>query len=126
MADRRGSLKDFHLPALLALVFSGQLARIRELALLQRRAEAHSDELKEPLEFTRGQPPHATTTRRALAGCALPDFSQALLPWMQGMASADTPLVAAVNGKTRRQGVAPNGIRAQLQCQQRFLEPFLL
>jgi len=51
LRDPRG--KRHPLPALLSLVFLGLLARIREMAVLQRWAEAHWDELKEPLGFTR-------------------------------------------------------------------------
>ncbi len=75
--DPRG--KRHPLPAVLSLVFLGLLARIREMAVLQRWAEAHWDELKEPLGFTREQRPHATTISRALAACSLADFSQAFL-----------------------------------------------
>ncbi len=75
--DPRG--KRHPLPAVLSLVFLGLLARIREMAVLQRWAEAHWDDLKEPLGFTREQRPHATTISRALAACSLADFSQAFL-----------------------------------------------
>lgn len=101
--------KRHPLPALLSLVFLGLLARIREMAVLQRWAEAHWDELKEPLGFTRDERPHATTISRALAGCSLADFSQAFLQWVQGMLAADVPLVVAVDGKTSCQGLDPAG-----------------
>jgi len=55
------------LQGMLALVFLGLLARIREMAVLQRWAKAHWAELKEPLGFDRDQPPHATTISRSLA-----------------------------------------------------------
>ena len=45
--DPRG--KRHPLSSLLSLVFLGLLARIREMAVLERWAEAHWDELKEPL-----------------------------------------------------------------------------
>ena len=97
------------LPALLSLVFLGLLARIREMAVLQRWAEAHWDELKEPLGFTRDQPPHATTISRALAGCSVAEFSQAFLCWVQRMLPEGMPLTAAVDGKTSCQGLDPRG-----------------
>jgi hypothetical protein len=101
--------KRHPLPALLLLVFLGLLARIREMAVLQRWAEVHWDELKEPLGFTRDERPHATTISRALAGCSLADFSQSFLHWVQAMLPADTPLTAAVDGKTSCQGLDPAG-----------------
>lgn len=115
LADVFSQVRDFRdprgkrhpLPALLSLVFLGLLARIREMAVLQRWAEAHWDELKEPLGFTHERP-HATTISRALAGCSLADFSQAFLCWVQTML-ADAPLTAAVDGKTSCQGLDPTG-----------------
>ena len=83
--------------------------QLREMAVLQRWAELHGDELKEPLGFTRDQRPHATTISRALAGCSLADFSEAFLQWVRRMLPADGPLVAAVDGKTSCQGLDPTG-----------------
>jgi hypothetical protein len=105
--DPRG--KRHPLPALLSLVFLGLLARIREMAVLERWAEAHWDELKEPLGFTREQRPHATTISRALAACSLADFSQAFLVWVQHVLPAECRLAAAVDGKTSCQGLDPDG-----------------
>jgi hypothetical protein len=101
--------KRHPLPALLALVFLGLLARIREMAVLERWAEAHWDELKEPLGFTREKRPHATTISRALAACSLADFSQAFLVWVQRVLPAECQLAAAVDGKTSCQGLDPDG-----------------
>ena len=105
--DPRG--KRHPLPALLSLVFLGLLARIREMAVLERWAEAHWDELKEPLGFTREQRPHATTISRALAACSLADFSQAFLVWVQHVLPTECRLAAAVDGKTSCQGLDPDG-----------------
>lgn len=105
--DPRG--KRHPLPALLSLVFLGLLARIREMAVLERWAEAHWDELKEPLGFTREKRPHATTISRALAACSLADFSQAFLVWVQRVLPAECRLAAAVDGKTSCQGLDPDG-----------------
>jgi hypothetical protein len=105
--DPRG--KRHPLSSLLSLVFLGLLARIREMAVLQRWAEAHWDELKEPLGFTRDERPHATTISRALAACSLADFSAAFLEWVQRMLPAGSRLVAAVDGKTSCQGLDPDG-----------------
>ncbi|MDZ4783174.1 MAG: transposase family protein [Planctomycetia bacterium] len=104
--DPRG--KRHPLPAVLSLVFLGLLARIRKMAVLERWAEAHWDELKEPLGFTRAKRPHATTISRALAACSLADFSAVFLAWVQQVLP-DGPLVAAVDGKTSCQGLDPDG-----------------
>jgi hypothetical protein len=74
------------LPAILSLVFLGLLTRIREMAVLQRWAEEHRDELHERLGFTRHQRPHASMISRALAGCNLSAFVQAFLVWLQRVA----------------------------------------
>jgi hypothetical protein len=105
--DPRG--KRHPLPALLSLVFLGLLARIREMAVLERWAEAHWDDLKEPLGFTREKRPDATTISRALAACSLADFSQAFLAWVQQVLPAEHRLAAAVDGKTSCQGLDPDG-----------------
>lgn len=102
--DPRG--KRHPLSALLSLVFPGMLARIREMAVPQRWAEVHWDELQEPLGFTRDERPHATTISRALAGCPLADFSQAFLRWVKTPPPEGQPLTAAVDGKTSCQGCA--------------------
>ena len=102
------------LPAILALVFLGLLARIREMAVLQRWAEEHWDELREPLGFTRDERPHATTISRALADCDLSAFSQAFLTWLQRVALDEQPLTVAVDGKTSCQGLDAEGRPVQM------------
>jgi hypothetical protein len=102
------------LPALLALVFLGLMGRIREMAVLQRWAEAHWEQLREPLGFTRDQRPHATTISRALASCSLADFSQAFVEWVQRIVPSDVPLIVAVDGKTSCQGLDPQGHPVQM------------
>lgn len=92
------------LPALLALVFLGLLARIREMAVLQRWAEVHWLQLKEPLGFTREERPHATTISRALSGCSVAEFSQAFLRWLCQQVPLSEPFTVAVDGKTSCQG----------------------
>lgn len=101
--------KRHPLSALLSLVFLGLLARIREMAVLQRWAETHWDELQGPLGFTRDERPHATTISRALANCSLADFSQAFLRWIQISLPAEAFQTAAVDGKTSCQGLDPSG-----------------
>jgi hypothetical protein len=101
------------LPGMLALVFLGLLARIREMAVLQRWAEIHWDQLQEPLGFERDKPPHATTISRAIAGCQLGKFSEAFLAWIKTVVP-DQPLTAAVDAKTSCQGIGEDGQPVQL------------
>jgi hypothetical protein len=110
--DPRG--RRHPLPALLSLVFLGILARIREMAVLQRWAEVNWEQLREPLGFTRPERPHATTISRALASCSLADFSQAFLIWVRQTLTADVPLTVAVDGKTSCQGLDANGQPVQM------------
>lgn len=100
---------------IVALVFLGLLARITEMAVVVRWAEAHWDELQEPLGFTREKPPCDTTISRALAQLSLAEFRQAFSLWLRS-ALADQPArwVAAVDGKTSRQGLAADGSPVQM------------
>ena len=108
---RRG--KRHPLAAILTLVFLGLLARIREMAVLQRWAEVHWDLLQEPLGFSREKPPHATTISRALANCSLADFSAGFIRWVQ-QTLPDEPLTVAVDAKTSCQGLDPEGNPVQM------------
>jgi hypothetical protein len=95
---------------MVALVFLGLLARITEMAVLVRWAKAHWGELQEPLGFTRGQPPCDTTISRSLARLSLNEFRQAFSCWLKSaLAGHATRWVAAVDGKTCRQGLAADG-----------------
>lgn len=122
LADIFTGVRDFRDPrgrrhplaSLLSLVFLGLLARIREMAVLQRWAETHWDQLREPLGFTRPERPHATTLSRALAKCSLADFSQAFLSWVGQTLVADEPLTVAVDGKTSCQGLDAEGRPVQM------------
>ena len=102
------------LPSLLALVFLGLLGRIREMAVLQRWAETHWAQLREPLGFTRAERPHATTISRALAGCTLADFSQAFLCWLCQQVPMQEPFAVAVDAKTSCQGHDAQGQPVQM------------
>lgn len=100
----------FPYPALCALVFLGLLARIREMAVLVRWAEAHWDQLREPLGFTRPEHPSATCISRSLAGLSLAEFRQAFAEWIQPqLEESDRFLTAAVDGKTSCQAYDANG-----------------
>ena len=95
---------------MVALVFLGLLARITEMAVLVRWATAHGDELQEPLGFTRKQPPCDTTISRSLAQLSLAEFRHAFACWLQGaLADRTARWVAAIDGKTCRQGLAADG-----------------
>ena len=101
------------LPGMLALVFLGLLARIREMAVLQRWAKVHWAELQEPLGFDRDEPPHATTISRTIAGCELGKFAEAFLAWVKTILP-DEPLTVAVDAKTSCQGLGEDGQPVQL------------
>jgi hypothetical protein len=100
----------FPYSALCSLVFLGLLARIREMAVLVRWAEAHWEQLREPLGFTRPEKPSATCISRALAKLSLAEFRDAFAQWITPLLEVDSPLFsAAVDGKTCRQGLDENG-----------------
>jgi hypothetical protein len=100
---------------MVALVFLGLLARITEMAVLVRWATAHWDELQEPLGFTRELPPCDTTISRSLARLSLVEFREAFSGWLQSaLADCRTRWVAAVDGKTCRQGLDADGSPVQM------------
>ena len=109
--DPRG--KRHPLAGMLSLVFLGLLARIREMAVLQRWADSHWDQLREPLGFDRDQPPHATTISRSLAACQLSEFSEAFLAWLKQVLP-DEPFDVAADAKTSCQGLDADGEPVQL------------
>lgn len=104
--------KRHPLPGMLTLVFLGLLARIREMAVLQRWAEAHWDQLREPLGFERDKPPHATTISRTLAGCSVAEFAQAFTIWTKKL--PEESFTVAVDAKTSCQGLDSDGEPVQL------------
>jgi hypothetical protein len=96
---KRGVRHPF--PGMLALVFLGLLARIRELARLQDWAARHWDELQGPLGFDSPRPPHATTLSRVLARFTLDDFHRAFGRWLLTVVQNPSDLsVVAVDAKT--------------------------
>jgi len=87
------------------LVFVGLLARICEMAVLVRWAEAHWEQLREPLGFPRPETPSATCISRSLAKLSLAEFRQAFAAWLTPLLDSESLLFsAAVDGKTCRQG----------------------
>lgn len=100
---------------MVALVLLGLLARITEMAVLVRWANAYWDELQEPLGFTRNHPPCDTTISRSLAKLPLAEFREAFSCWLRSaLADHPTRWVAAVDGKTCRQGLADDGSPVQM------------
>lgn len=100
---------------IVSLVFLGLLARITEMAVVTRWAEANWEELKEPLGFTRNKPPCDTTISRALAGLSLDEFRVAFASWLNtALADREGRWTAAVDGKTCRQGLDANGSPVQM------------
>jgi hypothetical protein len=105
--DPRGVRHPF--AALCSLVFVGMLAQIVEMAVLVRWTKAHWDTLREPLGFEREEVPSATCISRTLAGLSLKEFRQHFAEWLLPLLENETFLVAAVDGKTCRQGLDGNG-----------------
>ena len=68
--------------ALCGLVFLGLLARINEMAVLIRWAQAHWDQLREPLGFTRPECPSTNCISRSLTEPSLAEFRQAFAEWI--------------------------------------------
>lgn len=100
---------------IVSLVFVGLLGRITEMAVVVRWADAHWDELKEPLGFTREKPPCASTISRALAGLSLGEFREAFASWLKtALADQEGRWTAAVDGKTCRQGLDAHGSPVQM------------
>lgn len=100
---------------IVSLVFLGLLARITEMAVVERWAKANWDELKEPLGFTRDKPPCDTTISRALAGLRLSEFREAFALWLNtALADQEGRWAAAVDGKTCRQGLDADGSPVQM------------
>jgi DDE_Tnp_1-associated len=93
---------------MICLVLLGMICRLTEMAVLQRWAQRHWDVLREPLGFTRSKPPHATTLSRIVAQFPLAHFQQGLSAWVAGVVGS-TSLVAAVDGKTSKQGQDADG-----------------
>jgi hypothetical protein len=94
-------------PSALALIFLGLLCRQADFAALARWAKQRWGLLRGPLGFTRAYAPHATTLSRIAARFSLDEFQAALCRWLAGLPRG--PAVAAVDGKTSKQGYAPDG-----------------
>ena len=111
--DARGVRHPFS--GIVSLVFLGLLGRITEMAVVEGWAKVNWEELKEPLGFTRDKPPCDTTISRALAGLSLDEFRKAFALWLNtALADQEGRWVAAVDGKTCRQGLDADGSPVQM------------
>lgn len=98
-----------------SLVFLGLLGRITEMAVLVRWADAHWEDLREPLGFTREKPPCDTTISRLLAKLSLAEFQEAFSTWLKAaLADHQKQWTAAIDGKTCRQGLDADGSPVQV------------
>jgi hypothetical protein len=97
----------YRFASLLSLVFLGLLSRHTEFAAMRRWALLHWDVLREPLGFPDQSPPHATTLSRATARFSLEEFQALFAAWLRSV--VEEPTVAAVDGKTCRNGIGASG-----------------
>lgn len=95
--------------SLLALTFLGLLCRQTDMASLQRWAGDHWRVLKGALGFARQRPPHATTISRALSRFSLEQCRDAFARWLVTRPEVTEAVVAAVDGKTSKQGHDAHG-----------------
>ena len=110
--DRRGVRHPF--AGILALVFLALLGRVTEFAAIRRWARRHWHLLQEPLGFARPEPPCDTTLERTLARFSLAEFQTAFGQWLQQVLADREGLVAAVDGKTCKQGKQADGNPVQM------------
>ena len=110
--DRRGIRHPF--AGILTLVFLGLLGRMTEFAVIRRWARRHWTLLQGPLGFTRPEPPCDTTLERTLARFSLAEFQTAFGHWLQHVLADREGLVAAVDGKTCKQGKQLDGNPVQM------------
>jgi hypothetical protein len=100
---------------IVSLVFLGLLGRITEMAVLVRWADAHWEDLREPLGFTREKPPCDTTISRILAKLSLAEFQEAFSTWLKSaLADHRERWTPAIDGKTCRQGLDADGSPVQM------------
>jgi hypothetical protein len=110
--QRRGVRHPFS--AILGLTLLGLICRLNDFAGLQRWAARNWHLVRKPLGFTRHKPPHATTLSRTLAKFSLEEFQAAFSQWLQGVMGNQSVVVAAVDGKTSKQGFDSQGDPIQM------------
>lgn len=109
---RRGVRHPF--AGILGLTLLGLICRLNDFAAIRRWAAKNWHLLRRPLGFKRHKPPHATTLSRTLAQFSLAEFQEAFSRWLQRVVGDQTSLVAAVDGKTSKQGFDPQGDPIQM------------
>jgi hypothetical protein len=110
--QRRGVRHPFS--AILGLTLLGLICRLNDFAGVQRWAAGNWHLIRKPLGFIRHKPPHPTTLSRTLAKFSLAEFQAAFSQWLQGVIQDQTVLVAAVDGKTSKQGFDSEGDPIQM------------
>jgi hypothetical protein len=110
--QRRGVRHPFS--AILGLTLLGLICRLNDFAGLQRWAAGNWHLIRKPLGFIRHKPPHPTTLSRTLAKFSLAEFQAAFSQWLQGVMQDQAVLVAAVDGKTSKQGFDSEGDPIQM------------
>lgn len=100
--DPRGVRHDFH--GMVIVVFLGLLARMTNIAHIQRWAKKHWHTLREPLGFKRTKPPVRTTFSRNLARVDIEKWQEAFAEFLHLLLAEKTDsLIAAVDGKVAKQ-----------------------
>jgi hypothetical protein len=85
------------------------------MAVLVRWADAHGEDLRERLGFTREKPPCETTISRILAKLLLVEFQEAFSAWLKSaLADHQKRWTAAIDGKTCWQGLDADGSPMQM------------
>lgn len=108
---RRGVRHPF--AGILSLTLIALICRIGDFASLGRWANLHWADLRGPLGFDRPKAPHPTTFSRVLAKFSPSEFQQAFSAWV-GSLMGNEDLVAAVDGKTSKQGLDSEGKPIQM------------
>lgn len=103
--DPRGVRHPFC--GLLALTFLGLLCRQCDFASIARWAKKHYNQIKGPLGFDKPYSPHATTISRACQRYSPDEFNSVLACWIGSLPG--TVLACAVDGKTDKQALDPDG-----------------
>jgi hypothetical protein len=101
--DSRSPRGQSHIfSTILAITVLGLLANISTPTEIQRWAKRSFKQFHQFLPFKKQCIPHGTTFTRALAKLSLADLQQAFAEFLNALLQ-DTPLVAAVDGKTAKQ-----------------------
>ena len=108
--DPRSQRGQFHrFLTILAIVLLGLLATLSTLAEIERWARKQQPKLKGFLRLDKDKGvPHAITLARVLKKLSLEDLQKACAEFLNAILQ-DTPLVAAVDGKTAKQMKDENG-----------------